>query len=221
MAQSGRTYDGYPRWPAPAWDAAVDGGFRRFAEPCQGVYGSRVSHDAAESELEGEVRAKTSGGVIRYRVWPARRRPLRLVIAAVIVISGTVAVGFLLRNAFWATIAFLGLSFVSAAFFFPTEVTLDGANLVIRQLGTPRNYDLRHFRRIERAQDMVPRVELLPRARLSPMDTLQGVVIPLPDDPAMCERVLFHVGRWVGKTPTGRFVIDVDLVPEDAIDPED
>jgi len=33
--------------------------------------------------------------------------------------------------------------------------------------------------------------------------------------------VLFHVGRWVGKTPTGRFVIDADLVPEDNLEPED
>lgn len=199
----------------------MNGRCPRFAQGCQGGYGSAVPHDAAESELAGEVRAKTSGGVIRYRVWPARRRPLRLIIAAVLVLGGTIAVGFLLRNAFWAAIAFLGLSFVSAAFFFPTEVALDGANLVIRQLGTPRSYDLRQFRRIERAQDMVPRVELLPRARLSALDTLQGVVIPLPNDPAMCEGVLFHLGRWVGKTPTGRFVIDVDLVPEDAIDQED
>jgi hypothetical protein len=180
-----------------------------------------VEHDAAESELSGEVSAKTSGGVIRYRVWPARRHPLRLVVAAVVVVGGTVLMGILLENAFWATIAFLGLSFVSAAFFFPTLVALDGAALVLRQLGTPRSYDLRQFRRIERAQDMVPRVELLPRARLSPIDTLHGVVIPLPDDAETCERVLFHLGHWVGKPPTGRFVIDPDLVPEDSLDPED
>ncbi len=180
-----------------------------------------MADDAAESVLAGEVRAKTSGGVIRYRVWPARRKPVRLVIAAVVVIAGTVLVGWLLEEAFWAIIAFLGLSFVSAAFFFPTEVALDGADLVLRHLGTPRSYDLRQFRRIERARDMVPRVELLSRARLSPMDPLQGVVIPLPDDPATCERVLIHLGRWVGKTPTGRFVIDTDLVPEDSLESED
>lgn len=180
-----------------------------------------MADDAAESVLAGEVRAKTSGGVIRYRVWPARRKPVRLVIAAVVVIAGTVLVGWLLEEAFWAIIAFLGLSFVSAAFFFPTEVALDGAALVLRHLGTPRSYDLRQFRRIERARDMVPRVELLSRARLSPMDPLQGVVIPLPDDPATCERVLIHLGRWVGKTPTGRFVIDTDLVPEDSLESED
>lgn len=177
-----------------------------------------MQHDAAESELHGEVLAKTSGGVIRYRAWPARRKPIRLVIAGALVIAGTAAVGLLLKNAFWATITFVGLSFVSAAFFFPTEVALDGPALVLRHLGTPRSYDLRHFRRIERAQDMVPRVELLPRARLSPMDTLHGVVIPLPDEKAMAERVLFHLGRWVGKTPTGRFVIDVDHAPEDELD---
>ena len=180
-----------------------------------------MAHDAAESELAGEVRPKTSGGVIRYRVWPAKRNPMRLVIATLVVLGGTVAVGLLLKNAFWAAIAFVGLSFVSAAFFFPTEVALDGAALVIRQLGTPRSYDLRQFRRIERAEDMVPRVELLPRARLSPMDTLHGVVIPLPDDRATAERVLFHLGRWVRKTPTVRFVIDVDLVPEDSLDTDD
>jgi len=180
-----------------------------------------MHHDAIESELVGDVRPQASGGVIRYRVWPARRHPWRLVVAAVVVVGGTVAVGLLLRNAFWATTAFLGLSFISAAFFFPTEVTLDGAALVLRILGTPRSYDLRNFRRIERAQDMVPRVELLPKARLSAMDTLHGVVIPLPDDPPTAERVLLHLARWVGKTPTGRFVIDVDQAPEDDLEPED
>jgi hypothetical protein len=180
-----------------------------------------MPRDAAESELAGEVRAKTSGGVIRYRVWPARRNPMRLVVAGVVVVGGTLAVGFLLENGFWAAVAFLGLSFLSAAFFFPTEVALDGAALVIRQLGTPRSYDLRQFRRIERAEDMVPRIELQPRAGLSAMDTLHGVVIPLPDDKAMAERVLFHLRRWVGKTPTGRFNIDADLAPEDSIEPED
>lgn len=179
-----------------------------------------MQRDAAESELHGEVRAKTSGGVIRYRVWPARRHPVRLVIAAAIAVGGAVAVGLGLEDGFWATVTFVGLAFVSAAFFFPTEVALDGATLVLRHLGTPRSYDLRHFRRIERAQDMVPRVELLPRARISPMDTLHGVVIPLPDDKAMAEQVLFHLARWVGKTPTGRFVIDVDHAPEDDLEPE-
>ncbi len=32
--------------------------------------------EAAEPELAGDVAPGTSGGVIRYRIWPARRHPI-------------------------------------------------------------------------------------------------------------------------------------------------
>lgn len=177
--------------------------------------------DAAESELKGEVGMKASGGAIRFRVWPARHHPGRVVVALAVVVGATVAVGFLMANAFWAAIAFVGMAFLSAAFFFPTEVAFDGPMLVIRHLGTPRSYDLRKYRRIERTSEMVPRVEVLSRARLSPMDAVDGVVVPLPDDVALAEGVMTHLRRWVGRTPTGRFKIDIDLAPEDSVEGDD
>jgi hypothetical protein len=180
-----------------------------------------VKPSAAHPELSGEVIPMTSGGVIRYRAWPAKRHPVRLVLAIAAVVGGTAVVGYVLQNAFWAAMALIGLSLTAAAFLFPTLVALDGPTLVIRHLGTPRSHDLRTFRRIEASRDMVPRVELLPRARLSPMDTLSGVILPLPDDQAAAERVITHLRRWVGKNPTGRFALDLDHVPEDDLEQTD
>jgi hypothetical protein len=176
--------------------------------------------DAAASELAGDVAAKASGGTIRYRIWPARRHPLRLGATVVIVVGLTIATALLVDNVFWAAVVFVGLSFLASAFFFPSEVALDGDQLVIRRLGQPQSYALREFHRIEVSAEMLPRVELLHHARLSPMDPLDGIVVPLPESPAMAERVLTHMRRWVGRTPTGRFKIDADLAPEDDLDPE-
>lgn len=176
--------------------------------------------DAAESKLAGDVSPSTSGGVIRYRIWPARRHPVRLVIAVAVVIGATVAAAIVFEGFFWAAVAFVGLTVSAAPFFFPTEVGLDGPNLNIRALGTPRMWDLRRFRRIELSQDVLPRVELLTRARLSPVDTLESVVVPLPEDKAVTDQVVVHLRRWVGRRETGRFAIDVDHAPEDTIEPE-
>jgi len=140
---------------------------------------------------------------------------MRLLVAAVVVVAATAVTAVALANVFWAVVVFVGLSFLASAFFFPTEVALDGDRLVVRRLGQPQSYELRSFRRIEVARDMVPRVELLHRARLSPMDPLDGIVLPLPDQPAMAEQVLTHLRRWVGRTATGRFKIDIDHAPED------
>lgn len=161
------------------------------------------------------MRAKTTGGVIRYRSWPARRHPLRLGLAVVLVVGATAAVAVVLGNVFWAAVVFVGLAFLASAFFFPTEVALDGDRLVVRRLGQPQSYELRTFRRMEVSREMMSRVELLHRARLSPMDPLDGIVVPLPEQPAMAELVLTHLRRWVGRTPTGRFKIDIDHAPED------
>jgi hypothetical protein len=177
--------------------------------------------DAAGPELHGAVDAMMTGGVIRYRAWPARRHPLRLVLAIVATGVGTAGVGLLLKSAFWGAIALLGLSLLASAFFFPTLVSLDGPVLVLRQLGTPRSFDLREFRRVEVARDRVPRVELLSHSRLSPMKALRGLIVPLPDDAVSAERVIGHLQRWVGRTQTGRFVIDLDHVPDDALEGQD
>ena len=180
-----------------------------------------MKQSAADPELSGEVVPMTSGGVIRYRAWPAKRHPVRLVLAILAVVGGTAVVGYVLANAFWAAMAFIGLSLAAAAFFFPTLVALDGPMLVVRHLGTPRSHDLRTFRRVESSRDMVPRVELLPRTHLSPMDTLRGVIVPLPDDPNAAERVITHLKRWIGRTPTGHFALDLDHAPEDDLEPQD
>lgn len=177
--------------------------------------------DAARPELAGDVAAKSSGGVVRYRIWPARRHPLRLVVVVAFVVGATVLAAIVLQNAFWAAVVFVGLAFLASAFFFPTEVALDGDRLVIRRLGQPQSYELRRFRRMIVSEDVLARVELLRHARLSPMDPLDGIVVPLPDHPATSAQVLSHLQRWVGRTPTGRFAIDIDHAPEDELEPDE
>ncbi|MFO0748119.1 MAG: hypothetical protein U1F43_21045 [Myxococcota bacterium] len=174
--------------------------------------------DAAQPELAGDVAAKTTGGVIRYRIWPARRHPLRLALAVGAVVGLTIISAVVLQNVFWAGVVFVGLAFLASAFFFPTEVALDGDTLVVRRLGQPQSYELRSFRRFAVSDDMLSRVELMRHARISPMDPIDGIVVPLPDSPVMAQRVLDHLKRWVGRTRTGRFALDIDLAPEDARD---
>ncbi len=176
--------------------------------------------DAAESELEGDVSPKLGGGVIRYRIWPAKRHPLRLAAAAVLVVGATAGAVVVFEGLYWALIVFLGLTTAAAPFFFPTQVGLDGPSVHLRALGTPRTWDLRDFSRLEVGSTGLHRVELLQRARLSPMDTLEGVIVPLPADKATSDAVLVHLRRWVGRRPTGRFALDIDHTPEDSIDPE-
>ncbi len=174
--------------------------------------------DAAESQLEGDVSPKTSGGVIRYRIWPAKRHPLRLALALAVVVGATVAAVIVLEGLFWALVVFVGLLAAAAPFFFPTQVGLDGPTLHLRSFGTPRSWDLREFRRLEVGQVGLHRVELLARARLAPMDTLKGVIVPLPGDKPTADAVLVHLRRWVARRQTGRFAIDIDHTPEDSID---
>ena len=174
-------------------------------------------NDAARSDLEGDVSPQTTGGVIRYRVWPARRRPLRLALALGLVIGLTVLAAKLIDHdpGFWALTVGVALCVVAAPFFFPTTVGLDGFNLNIRQFGIPRVYNLREYKRLEVNREVVARVELLQRARMSPMDKLKGLVVPLPADGLIADAVVVHLRKWVGRRPTGRFSLDIDHVPED------
>ncbi|MGM0575321.1 MAG: hypothetical protein ACQEXJ_06285 [Myxococcota bacterium] len=176
--------------------------------------------NAAESHLEGDVGPATTGGVIRYRIWPVRRHPMRTIVAALVPVGLAVATWLAFRSPLWATFVFLGAVAGLAPFFFPTDVTLDGHSLHIRQLGTPRIWDLRSFRRIEMCGEPLPRAELTSRARFTPLDSVDAVVVPMPDDPVDREVVVLHLRRWVGRQPTGRFEIDADHAPEDNVGDE-
>lgn len=158
----------------------------------------------------------SAGGVIRYRIWPARRHPLRLAAVTAVVLGATVAAALVFEGLYWALVVALGLTLAAAPFFFPTEVALDGPRLNLRALGTPRVFHLGAFQRLEIGADVLPRVELLTRARLSPVDSLEGVVVPLPEDPAVASAVVAHLRRWVGRRPTGTFALDADDAPEDS-----
>lgn len=175
-------------------------------------------HDAAESRLQGDVAAKTTGGVIRYRVWPARRHRARLLLVLAVIVAATIGAATVFSSLYWALIVLVGLTAAATPFFFPTEVGLDGGRLNLRALGTPRVWDLREFRRLEVSDDVLKRVELLPRSLVAPMDRVQSVTVPLPDDEAVAELVLEHLRRWVGRRPTGTFRVDVDHAPEDWLD---
>lgn len=179
----------------------------------------RGVQDAAEPHLAGDVTPGTTGGVIRYRIWPARRHPFRTAIAGLIALAATAGAWLAFSSFLWAGIAFLGVTSTLALFFFPTEVSLDGHSLHMRQLGSPRSWDLRSFRRMEVQKQPVPCVELRTRGRVGPMDAVRGVRLPLPADPISSENALIHVRKWVGRQPTGRFEIDDDHAPEDNVEP--
>jgi len=176
--------------------------------------------DAAEARLEGDVAPRSSGGVIRYRIWPARRHPVRLTIVLALVTAATIGAATAFEAFYWPAVVALGLTAAAAPFFFPTEVCLDGPQLNMKSLGTPRVWDLRLLRRIEVSDDVLHRVELLPRARSSPMDRVKGVTVPMPGDRETADKVLVHLRRWVGRRETGRFSLDADHAPEDSLDPE-
>ena len=74
-------------------------------------------HDAAESQLQGDVAAKTTGGVIRYRVWPARRHPTRLVLVGAVIVAATIGAATVFSSLYWAVIVFVGLTAAAAPFF--------------------------------------------------------------------------------------------------------
>ncbi len=169
------------------------------------------AQDAAQPDLSGVVDPVTAGGLIRYRLWPAKRHPLRAVIAGAACAAASLAAGYYV-GAFWAAFVLVGTVLGAGLFFFPTEVALDSHTLHIRAFGMPRTWDLRRFRRIEISGEPLHRVELV---KGSGLDRLDNVTLPVP---AANEEILDHLRRWVGRQPTGRFEIDDDHVPEDAIE---
>lgn len=169
-----------------------------------------TSQDAAEAELGGIVEPAHSGGLIRYRVWPARRHPVRAV-WVVLVCAGVTAGAAWVSGLFWSVFVLIGMVVGAGLFFFPTEVSLDSHTLHVRALGIPRTWDLRHFRRFEVSGASLPRVELIKR---SGFDVLENLNFPVP---AAHESILEHLRRWVGRAATGTFELDDDLVPEDSL----
>ena len=169
-----------------------------------------TTQDAAEAELEGVVAQARSGGLIRYRVWPARRHPLRGALLLLLCAGLTSAVA-IKAGLFWAGFVLMGAVLGAGLFFFPTEVSLDSYTLHVRAFGTPRTWDLRHFRRFEVSGAPLPRIELIKR---SGFDLLKNMSFPVP---ASHEDILEHLRVWVGRTPTGSFEHDDDLVPEDSL----
>ena len=170
-------------------------------------------------DVDNEARAAFGAGVIRYRVWPARRHPWRLVAVAVVAIAVATAVALAWGNAWWALIAGMGLVGATVPFFFPTEVAIDGARLSVRQLGMPREYDLRRFRRVEVVSDVVTRAELSSGELHSPLGAVHAMGLPLPHATVERDQVVTHLRRWVGRRPTGQFRLDDDHVPEDDLVP--
>lgn len=177
--------------------------------------------DAAESNLEGDVSPRTAHGAIRYRIWPARRHPIRTLLFTALLVGATTWAWVAFETLLWPLVVFTGLTATGAIFFFPTLVALDGPTLNVRQFGLPRAWDLRDFKRMERSRDILPRVELSVAAGRGPMDRARGVTIPLPGDVATAERVTLHLQRWVSRRRSGVFELDADMVPEDHVTHED
>jgi hypothetical protein len=173
--------------------------------------------DAAESHLEGDVSPGTASGLIRYRIWPARRHPIWTALVAAAVIAATAWVWGEWQSLIWALMVFGGLTLMGAVFLFPTLVALDGPTLHIRQFGAPRTWDLREFRRLEITDDLWRRVHINKRPTATPVDQMHGVTVPLPADRATAEQVLLHLRRWVGRAASGHFELDGDHAPQDTV----
>ena len=172
--------------------------------------------EAAESELSGEVSPRTSGGVIRYRSWPARRHKALTALALLVIFGASAAAYIAFDSLLWASFVFFGLAATGALFLFPTEVALDGPSLHIRHLGSPRSYDLREMRRLEVSGDFFQWVELGKESGLNPLDTVRGVNLPLPASAEARERVLGHLRHFVAKPDEdSKFFGDESLLPLD------
>ena len=170
----------------------------------------------ALGELSGHVEPATSGGVIRYRLWPARRYPGRVVLMALVITGLTWLTSIQFVDPLWPLVVLVGTSAGAAVLFVPTEVMLDGYHLNIRVLNVPRTWDLRLFRTLEIAGGVLPRVDLKGRGQRKLVESMRVVQLPLPSGAEDAERVLGHVRRWVGRTPTGTFELDQDHAPEDS-----
>lgn len=163
------------------------------------------------------MRPATTGGVIRYRLWPIKRRPGRTVVVALVILALTWATWHQLGSGLWAAVVFIGTTAGAGMLFVPTEVMLDGYQLNMRAMNLARTWDLRRFRKLEVNGGVLPRIDLTGRLRRQVFDRLRVVQLPLPSDAEDAELVLAHVRRWVGRSPTGKFEIDRDHVPEDNV----
>ena len=177
-----------------------------------------MSLEAAEPLMEGDVSPGTSGGVIRYRLWPVKRHPVRTTLLGLGIVPCVGAAWFLTHSFFWAGIMAIGYLTSIAVGFFPTEVTLDGHTLHIRQIFFLRTWDLRRFRRLNIDTSLVPRVELSRTTGLNPLDRARAVLLPLPSEALDSELVVDHLRRWVGRQITGKFEVDIDHAPEDNVE---
>ena len=156
---------------------------------------------------------QSTGGVLRYRSWPAARRPIvTSVLVGVILSAG--GVGFTALDSFLhGLFIMLGLTAAAAPFFFPTLVSLDGPALHTRHLGIPRSWDLRELQQMTVMEEWVSRAELGRAGGLHPSDPIQGVTIPLPRKPAARAQVLAHIRHFVGHPEEGSREFGVDLTP--------
>ena len=182
-----------------------------------GDQGRDMSTDAAQPFLEGAVRPESSGGVIRYRLWPLKRHPLRSTLLVLVVIATVWGAWMVTQDWLWAGIAAVGCISGIGVGLFPTEVSLDSYRLNVRHAVFMRTWDLRRFRRMEVDTSVVPRVEFTRRARLNPIDRVRSVVLPLPSDELDAQLVVDHLRQFVGRQITGQFELDADLAPEDNV----
>ena len=169
----------------------------------------------AIGDIEGHMRPAVTGGVIRYRLWPIKRRPGRTTFVALVILALTWATWHQLGSGLWAAVVFIGTVAGAGILFVPTEVMLDGYQLNMRAMNLARTWDLRRFRKLEVSGGVLPRIDLTGRLKRKLFDRMRVVQLPLPSDAEDAELVLAHVRRWVGRSPTGKFEIDRDHAPED------
>ena len=150
-------------------------------------------------------------------LWPAKRYPGRVTLVGLVILGLAWATWAQLGSELWTAVVLIGTTAGAAILFVPTEVMLDGHQLNMRVMNVPRTWDLRRFRKLELAGGVLPRVDLTGRGGRKLIDRMRVVQLPMPSGAEDAERVLHHVRRWVGRTPTGTFELDHDHVPEDSV----
>jgi hypothetical protein len=108
----------------------------------------------------------------------------------------------LLGGGGWFAVLAVAVVGALAALLFPTEVIVDGGQLVVRQLGTPRSYALSEFVRLEVVSDVVARVELSRDADGAPLASARTVALPLPEEASARARLLALLSAGLSRRPT-------------------
>lgn len=86
---------------------------------------------------------------LAWTSWPARERPRRAALLALLIAGIAALVGWSFHDALWGALAALMLGFSVARFFAPTRYRFDAEGIEVSFMGLPRRRGWVEFRRFE------------------------------------------------------------------------